>query len=231
MFRVVSGLVLLFTLSCLLLVSQNKGKPITIEDFSWDANRDAVQNTRGILAALQISRGNLVADVGAGSGYHAMLLSEMVGPEGRVFAENIDDEAVRYVLARIKLFNLTNVESVKGEGDNPLLPERKLDAVLIVDTFHHFTAPDAMLEKIRQALKPGGRLVIADYSVSEHRGLSRAAQIRSHEIDPVLVRAEAERAGLKFVRVEDPFFIWKTAQGNTRTIPIDLWLMTLKRPE
>jgi len=217
--------------STFVLLSQIAEKAVTLEDFRWDANRDAVQNTRGILAEMEASKGSWVADVGAGSGYHAMLLSEMVGPDGKVLAENIDDNAVRYVLGRIKLFNLTNVQSIKGEYDNPLLPERALDAVLVVDAFHHFTAPDAMLDKIRHSLKPGGRLVIADYSLPDQRKLPRAMQIKAHEIDPVLVRKEAENAGLEFVRVRDPFFVWKTAQGNTRTTPIDLWLMTLKCPK
>ena len=170
-------------------------------------------------------------DVGAGAGYHAMLLSEMVGPHGKVFAENIDDDAIRYVLARIQLFHLTNVASVKGEYNNPLLPAHSLDAVLVVDTFHHFTAPEAMLQGIRASLKPGGRLVIADYSLPSHRNLPRAGQTRTHEIDPAMVRREAEQAGFEFVHAEDPFFVWKTAQGNTRTTPIDLWLMTLTAPK
>lgn len=208
MSTVTRGLVLLLG-SYSVLVSQNPKKPITLEDFSWDPYRDAVQNTHGILAALGVSRGNWVADVGAGSGYHAMLLSEMVGQEGKVFAENIEDDAVRYVLARIQLFKLMNVESIKGKIDDPLLPESALDAVLIVDTFHHFTAPDAMLAKIRQSVKPGGRLVIADYSIVEHRKLSRAAQISTHEIDPVLVRrggkgrVHVRTFGRSFLCVED----------------------------
>jgi len=213
-----------------MLCAQVPDKVYTLEDFSWDKNRDAVQNTKGILEALKISPGDWVADVGAGAGYHAGLMSEMVGPHGKVFAENIEDVAIAYVNARIKLFDLKNIESVRGDFDNPKLPLGALAGVLVVDTYHHFTAPDAMLAKIFETLKPGGRLVIADYSVAAHRQLSRAAQLKQHELDPALVRTDAEKAGFEVVKMEDPFFVWQTAVGNTRTTPSDLWLLTLRRP-
>ena len=81
------------------------------------------------------------------------------------------------------------------------------------------------------ALKPGGRLVIADYSFREHRTLSRAEQIKLHEIDPELVRAEAKQAGFDVVTCEDPFVKWKPGVGNTRASATDMWLMVAVRPK
>jgi predicted methyltransferase len=205
----------------------NAGNPSTLEDFkAGDVNRETYQKATDLLAALQVSRGDWVADVGAGAGYYSMRLAEMVGPEGRVFAEDISSSAMGWLNARVKVFNLRNVEVVKGEIDDPKLPAGRLAAVLIVDSYHHFTNHQAMLEKILHALMPGGRLVIADYSFREHRTQSRADQLKLHEIDPELVRKEVGTAGFEVVKCEDPFVKWRPGVGNTRASATDIWLMT-----
>jgi hypothetical protein len=86
-----------------------------------------------------------------------------------------------------------------------------------------------MLEKILHSLKPGGRLVIADYSFAEHRTQPRADQLKLHELDPQLVRKEVEEAGFEVVKCEDPFLKWKPGVGNTRGSATDLWLLVLVR--
>jgi hypothetical protein len=88
-----------------------------------------------------------------------------------------------------------------------------------------------MLEKIFQALKPGGRLVITDYSFREHRTQPRADQLKLHEIDPDLVRTEAGRSGFEIVKRQDPFVKWKPGVGNTRASATDMWLMVAVRPK
>jgi precorrin-6B methylase 2 len=208
----------------------NPGNPSTLEDFrAGDANREPYQNATGLLTALQVSRGDWVADVGAGTGYYSMRLAEIVGPEGKVFAEDISDSAMRWLNARVNVFDLSNVEIVKGTADDPRLPADRLEAVLIVDSYHHFTNYQAMLEKILHALKPGGRLIIADYSFAEHRAQPRADQIKLHEIDPELVRKEVGTAGFEAVKCEDPFVKWRPGVGNTRASATDIWLMTAIR--
>jgi hypothetical protein len=86
-----------------------------------------------------------------------------------------------------------------------------------------------MLEKILHALKPGGRLIIADYSFAEHRAQPRADQLKLHEIDPELVRKEVGTAGFEVVKFEDPFVKWRPGVGNTRASATDIWLMTAIR--
>ena len=171
-----------------------------------------------------------MADVGAGAGYYSMRLAEMVGAGGKVFAEDISDSAMRWLNARVSVFDLSNVEVVKGAVDDPKLPAGRLAAVLIVDSYHHFTNYQAMLEKILLSLKPGGRLVIADYSLGEHRAQPRADQLKHHEIDPELVRKELQTAGFKVVKCEDPFVKWGPGVGNTRASATDMWLMIAIRP-
>jgi predicted methyltransferase len=228
------GLIALAAISSALLSQQsrpvNPGNPSTIEDFqAVDASREPYQRATDLLAALQVSTGDWVADVGARAGYYSMRLADLVGAEGRVFAEDL--AICAWLNARSKAFNLHNVEVVKGEADDPKLPADRLTVVLIVDSYHHFTNYPAMVEKILHELKPGGRLAIADYSSTEHRSLPRADQLKLHEIDPALVRAEVEHAGFQVVRYDDPFVKWRPGVGNTRASATDLWLMLAIRPK
>jgi predicted methyltransferase len=210
----------------------NAGNPSTIEDFkAGDAHREPYQKATDLLAAMNVSRGDWVADVGAGAGYYSMRLAHMVGPEGKVFAEDISDSAMRWLNARMKVFDLRNVEIVKGEIDDPKLPADGLTAVLIVDSYHHLANYQAMLKSILHALKPGGRLVIADYSFTEHRTQPRADQLKLHEIDPELVRGEVGQAGFEIVKCDDPFVKWGPGVGNSRSSATDMWLMVAVRPK
>src|ERR1019366_6793677 len=93
--------------------------PSTLEDFkAGDANREPYQKSSDLLAALQVSQGDWVADVGAGAGYYSMRLADMVGPEGMVFAEDVSDSAMGWLNARVNVFKLLNVEVVKGTVDD-----------------------------------------------------------------------------------------------------------------
>ena len=210
----------------------NAGNPSTIDDFkAGDATREPYQMASDLLAALKVSQGDWVADVGAGAGYYSMRLSDMVGTNGKVFAEDISNSSMGWLSARARVFNLRNVEIVKGENNDPKLPTGRLTAVLIVDTYHHFTDYPAMLEKIFQALKPGGCLAIADYSFAGHRSQSRADQVKLHEISPDLVREEITKAGFDLSKCEDPFVKWSPGVGNTRASATDMWLMIAVRPK
>jgi ubiquinone/menaquinone biosynthesis C-methylase UbiE len=173
-----------------------------------------------IVKAMAVSSGDWVADVGAGNGYYSQQLSELVGPNGRVFAEDISESILGFLTQRVKLFNLRNVEVVKGDADDPKLPAVSLTAVLIVDAYHHFSQYQPMMEHVRSALKPGGRLIIADYSIPEHREQTRTAQLKMHEIDPGLVRTELEQLGFTIVNCEDPFLKDKS------TAKAGMWLIT-----
>jgi predicted methyltransferase len=212
--------------------SVNPGNPSTVDDFkAGDTTREPYQRATDLLASLQISRGDWVADVGAGAGYYSMRMSDLVGADGKVFAEDISNSAMGWLNARVKAFDLRNVAVVKGEAEDPKLPSVQLAAVLVVDTYHHFANHQIMLDKMLHALKPGGRLVIADYSFGEHRTQSREAQLKLHEIDPEMVRAEVTRAGFRVVKCDDPFVKWKPGVGNTRASNTDMWLLVALRPD
>ena len=179
----------------------NIGNPSTIEDFkAGDADR---KQATDLMSALQLSPGNWAADIGAGGGYYSMRMAETVGPTGKVFAEDITEASMKWLNLRVSLFHLSNVEVVKGSEDDPRLPDERLAAILIVDTYHHFTNYQTMLKKMLNALEPGGRLVIADFSLAERRIQPRADQVKLHEIDPNLVRKEIESAGFVNVKLDE----------------------------
>ena len=216
----------------------NAGSPTTLEDFkAIDATREAWdRRASDILTALEATAGDWVADVGAGAGYYVMRLSGLVGPRGgtggKVFAEDISDTSLVWLGRRVKLFQLPNVEVVKGAADDPKLPAASLAAVLVVNSYHHFTDHQAMAAQILRALQPGGRLVIVDYSLRAHRTESRAEQLKRHEIDPDLVRAELTQAGFQVLNTEDPFLKRMPDVKNGGGIAnADMWLMTAVRPK
>jgi ubiquinone/menaquinone biosynthesis C-methylase UbiE len=207
--------------------------PLTTRDLQQEnANRERYQRATDVLKALAASKGDWVADVGAGNGYYVQRMAGLVGPAGKVFAEDIADHSIEWLHQRVREYDLRNVEVVKGDIGDPALRADSLAAVLVVNTYHHFQQHQPMLEQIFRALKPGGRLVIADYSLLSHRTESRADQIGHHEIDPGMVRAEVGRAGFQVLQCDDPFLRRMPEVTTGDNIgKADMWLMVAVRPE
>lgn len=107
--------------------------------------------------------GMVVADIGAGTGYHSRRLARSVGPEGLVYAVEIQPEMLALLDARAKAEGLGNIRSVLGSETSPALPEASLDLALLVDVYHEFSHPHEMTSAIVRALKPGGRLVLVEF--------------------------------------------------------------------
>jgi len=190
-----------------------------------DEDREKYQRPADVLKALEVSAGDWVADVGAGNGYYVQHMADLVGPTGKVFAEDIQDDAIKFLQLRVKMFDLGNVAIVKGSDDDPKLPGNSLAAVLVMNTYHHFRRQESMTEQILRSLKPGGRFVIGDYSLPEHRSQSRAEQLKIHEIDPEIVQTELERAGFHVLMRENPFVRRMPEVSGDRIGASDMWLM------
>lgn len=126
-------------------------------------SRDEMQQPRRVLDALGVEPGEVVADVGAGSGYFTVLLADAVGPKGRVIATDIRQEMLDYLSKRLGEAGIENVELVKVEADDPGLPPRAITTVLMVDVMHYVKDRAAFARKLRPALAPGGRLAIIDF--------------------------------------------------------------------
>ncbi len=145
--------------------------------------------------AMGAKLGDRVADIGCGFGYFTFRLAARVGSEGKVYAVDIDDDAIKKVRQRKEREKLDQVEPILGENADPRLPN-DLDAVLIVDTYHEFRDYDRMTQSVFRALKPGGRLVIIDGEGPS--GKPRTEYHRLHSIPSNLVREEVARNGFVF---------------------------------
>lgn len=133
---------------------------------SWVAqfdspDRAAWQKPDEVIAALKLRPDATVADLGAGTGYFAVRLARAV-PQGRVYAEDLEPDMVRYLGERAAREGLTNVVALRGDPADPKLPAG-VDAAIMVDTYHHIVDPTAFFGRVREALRPGGELVIVDF--------------------------------------------------------------------
>lgn len=160
--------------------------------------RDVIANRAAIVAAMGLRPGEHVADIGAGTGAYLAALSEVVGPEGHVFAVDISPGFVVHITQRAGREGWGNVSAVLGRGDDPTLPAGSLDAIITVNTLHHFEAPEKVLAHLARALKPGGRLLLVDFAIDEHTSPERKAMTGR---DKAAVIALIEAAG--FVLDED----------------------------
>ncbi len=137
-----------------------------------DPHRDGRQKPEELIAAMNVKPGMTVADIGTGTGYMLPFLGKAVGPNGKVFGEDIQAD----FLERAKAKHVPNAELILGTTIDPKLPPASVDIALVLDVYHHFDYPDRMLQAIRGALKPGAHLVIVDFykSASPSPGHIRA---------------------------------------------------------
>lgn len=170
-----------------------------------EARREEQQRVPDVLKAMGVQPGAMVADIGAGQGFYTVRLARAVGESGRVYAVDVDASTLRSLRSRLKEEGLVNVDVIEGEAADPRLPEGVLDAALIVNAYHEMKEGQAILEHIRKALKPGGRLVIVEPISPSRRDSDRAAQTKQHEIAPEYVQQDAKAAGFTVVSLEDPF--------------------------
>jgi SAM-dependent methyltransferase len=125
--------------------------------------REAEENLEGALNAIDIKPGMTVAEVGAGTGYVALRMAKRVGPDGRVYANDLQPEMLDKLRQNAAKAGLANVQTVLGGETDPKLPAGRMDLIILVDVYHEFSQPQKMLQGIRAALKPDGRLVLLEY--------------------------------------------------------------------
>jgi ubiquinone/menaquinone biosynthesis C-methylase UbiE len=128
-----------------------------------DPSRDAQEKPREMVAEMQLRPGMTVADVGTGVGYMLPFLDAAIEPGGHLIAEDIFPDFLDKARAKAAKAGLTDVDFVLGSETDPRLPAGKVDAVLVLETYHHFDYPEKMLAGIARGLGPGGRLFIVDY--------------------------------------------------------------------
>jgi ubiquinone/menaquinone biosynthesis C-methylase UbiE len=131
-----------------------------------DPARDAYQKPHEVMEALGIHAGEVIADIGAGSGYFTIRLSHHVGSTGRVYAVDISPDMIRHLHQRVRDMGLLNVSPILARADDPLLPQ-PVDRFLIVDVWHHIEKQGDYLALMKKHLKPGGQVVMIDFHKRE----------------------------------------------------------------
>jgi SAM-dependent methyltransferase len=151
------------------------------------------------LDLLAIPKGASVADIGAGSGYMTVRLARRVGTQGRVYANDLQPQMLDLLQRRLEREKVTNVTLVQGAVDDPRLPPASVDLELMVDVYHELSQPQAMLRRLREALKPGGRLVLLEY-----RKEDPTIPIRlEHKMTVAEARTEVEAEGFRLSKVDE----------------------------
>lgn len=131
--------------------------------------RTKEEDPEKLIKALDIKPGMTVADVGAGSGYHAFMMSPLVGAKGKVIASDIQQEMLDLITKKAAETSVSNVHTVKGTATDPKLPAGKVDLILMVDVYHEFEFPFEMAERMVAALAPGGRMVFVEFRLEDDK--------------------------------------------------------------
>ena len=163
-------------------------------------DRDLWQRPDQIMDAMAIADASVVADIGAGSGWFTIRLARRVGPQGLVYAEDVQKEMINAISRRVSREGLANVRPVLGLKNDPHLPAQSLDAVLMVDAYHEIENPVAVLSNLARALTPQGRLGVIDFRL-DGTGPGPSPEER---VSPDVVVREAQEAGLRLSR-QEPF--------------------------
>ncbi|MFQ5570074.1 MAG: class I SAM-dependent methyltransferase [Rhodothermales bacterium] len=160
--------------------------------------REETEFPNRVVEALEMRTDDVVADIGAGTGYFTFRISPHV-PRGKVLAVDIQAEMLEQIRLRMEADSIANVEPILGTIDNPNLPDGAVDIILIVMSYHEFSHPHEMMEYIVQALRPGGRLVLVEY-----RGEDLTIPMEPlHKMTEEQVRREVEAHGLVWRQTKD----------------------------
>ncbi|MBE9206637.1 class I SAM-dependent methyltransferase [Nostoc sp. LEGE 06077] len=154
-------------------------------------SRELEEQPSKIVRALDLKPNDVVADIGAGTGYLSFLIAPLL-PQGKVLAVDIQPEMLEIIQASKQEKKITNVEQILATIDNPNLPNASVDLALMVDAYHEFAYPYEVMQGIAKALKPGGRVVLVEY-----RGENPLIMIkRLHKMTQQQVRKEMQAVGL-----------------------------------
>ncbi len=187
------------------------------------AQLNTPRDTEALLGAMKIDEGDWAADVGSGEGTYTLPMAKSLGDSGRAFAVDIDPDDLEELNEEIKDRGIENITTVLSVYDNPMLPRRTFDAMLVRNAYHEFTAHEQMLEHLHSALKPDGRLVMGEYIDDEMVERNRDAQVEDHDLAMRYAREELRQAGFKIVQEVDT--LRYRNQHDSR-----FWMMVATRP-
>jgi len=171
------------------------GNPANLDDYIAEMTspaRDAWQKPDQVVAALGLKKGETACDIGSGPGYFTLRLARAVGPSGFVYAIDVEARMLQALRERLERAHVRNVAPVLALSEDPLLPHGACDVVLVVNTYHFFPDRGGYLKRLRQSLKPHGRVVNIDY----HRRPTPIGPPLDHRVARETFLKEAKAAGL-----------------------------------
>jgi len=160
------------------------------------AERETEEQPARTIAALEIQPGSTVADLGAGSGYYSFRIAPLVGPTGKVLAVDIEPSMLEVIDARARREGIGNVQTVRSSAQDPHLPPASVDLVFMVDVYHELEYPYEIMQKVREALKPGGRVALVEYRAEDPAVMIKAV----HKMSQPQILREMDAAGLRPVK-------------------------------
>ena len=209
--RIIPAGLVVVALSLIVLAAQQPGvhpvsgrvfaQPMGVAGAPWLDRRERLDEEDPDLAMrlIRVDRGSTVADLGAGSGYFTVRLAKAVGTAGKVYAVDIQQGMLDLLRRAVTKERLTNVIPVLGAVDDPRLPAASLDLVLMVDVYHELSSPQTTLAHLKNALKPGGRLVLLEYRAED----PNVPILPEHKMTKAMVKLEVEHEGFRQQRVYD----------------------------
>ncbi len=190
----------------------------------WD-ERDEWMDVDRLMKLGGVESGQHVADIGCHEGYFSMHLARKVGLRGKVYAVDVREDRLEKLNRNAKDRSLLNITTILGDYDDPKLPRKELDLVVIMDTYHEMRDYMTVLEHVKQALKPSGKILILEKLKSHAKDKSRKEQTSSHTLSPHFVRKELQEAGFKVIQQVNNMGDWE----NNKTKKI--WVLVGVSPD
>jgi precorrin-6B methylase 2 len=158
--------------------------------------RETEEQPQLVIDALAIKPGQTIADLGAGSGYYSFRIASLVGPTGKVLAIDIEPAMLDVIAQRAQREHVANVVTVRSTARDPNLAPQSVDLLFMVDVYHELEFPYEVLTKVREALKPGGRVALIEYRAEDPEVMIKPL----HKMSERQVRREMQAAGFRHVR-------------------------------
>ena len=179
----------------MVLATFGQEKRIPVE--SWERRLNQVQPPEEIMDAIGLKPGMIIGDIGAGRGRLAVWFADRVGPEGKIYANDIDEDALAHLQRRCQQHAITNVETILGEIEDPRLPEKSLDIAFMINVYHHLDKPVELVRNIRPSLKSDGILAIVDAD-------PKKSGLDDHHSTPKKdMLKQLDKAGYRVIRIDD----------------------------
>jgi predicted methyltransferase len=161
-------------------------------DWLERTGREELEKPEVVLAAMDLRPGQVVAEIGAGTGFFSRRIAKVVGPTGKVLANDIQPEMLELLKKYAERDGITNIVPVLGSETDPKLPPGGVDRILLVDVYHEFQKPHEMLEKMKEALAPGGTVILVEY---RGEGTTASHISEAHRMTSEQVLGEWQPAG------------------------------------